>query len=240
MACCRSGRPGRLVCSADARDQDPEDSELTRAFEQPATLALSEPPGAVLEGLFIPVEDAPAAAVVAAPHPLMGGSMESPVVGEVAWACQKAGLSSLRFNWRGVGASAGTPSADLAQADADYRAAVDFLLASEPVPLVACGYSFGSLAAVRAAQDSPQIRRLVLIAPPTSMLDADALCAFPGEIFLAAGTEDEWVDAAVLADVARQCTAAHLELIADCDHFFMNGLDALGRALADWWASAPA
>lgn len=240
MAVRRPRLSGRLVCSADLSGLDQEESELTRAFEQPATIALSEPPGAVLEGLFVPVEGAPAAAVVAAPHPLMGGSMESPVVGEVAWACQKAGLSSLRFNWRGVGASAGTPSADFVDADADYRAAMDFLLESEPVPLVACGYSFGSLAAARAALVAPRIRRLVLIAPPTSMLDADALCAFSGEIFLAAGTEDEWVDGGQLADVARQCTAAHLELIADCDHFFMNGLEELGRALAGWWESAPA
>ena len=129
---------------------------------------------------------------------------------------------------------------DSGAADADYRAAMDFLLETEPVPLVACGYSFGSLAAVRAAQAAPQIRRLVLVAPPTSMLDGDALCAFSGEIFLAAGIEDEWVDGGQLADVARQCTAAHLELISDCDHFFMNGLETLGRALAGWWGPAQA
>ena len=224
------------MCSADFGE---EENGLTRGLEQPVTVALPQSPGAVLEGLFVPVEDARAAAVVAAPHPLMGGSMESPVVREVARACQRAGIASLCFNWRGVGASAGTPSADSVSADADYRAALEFLLASGPLPLVACGYSFGSLAAARAAQRLPTIGRLVLIAPPTSMLDAEAICAFPGEIFLAAGTADEWVDGAVLADVARQAMAAHLELIADGDHFFTHGLEELGRTLGRWWALNP-
>jgi len=215
---------------------------MSRALEQPATLALpgsAEGPGAALEGLYLPVPDPLAAAVVAAPHPLMGGSMESPVVGEVAWACQKAEVASLRFNWRGVGASAGTPSADLGLADVDYRAALDFLSESVNVPRVACGYSFGSLAAVRAAQSAPGIQRLILVAPPTDGLDTDAVCAFPGKILLVAGEDDEWVDAAVLADIARRSTAAHVEVIPHCDHFFMRGLDALGRRISRWWSGEP-
>ena len=215
---------------------------MARAFEQPATIALPQQPGepgAALEGLFVPVPEARAAALVAAPHPLMGGSMESPVVGEIAWACQKAGVASLRFNWRGIGASAGTPSDDFAQADEDFRAALAFLAESVSAPLVACGYSFGSLAALRAAQQSPSIRRLVLVAPPTSALDAEAMANFPGEIFLAAGEADEWVDGALLAQFASQAKAARLEIIPDCDHFFMNGLDTLGAGLGRWWGPAP-
>jgi uncharacterized protein len=211
---------------------------LSRAFEQPATLALPAVPGEpsiALEGLFVPVPDARAAAVVAPPHPLMGGSMESPVVGEVAWACQKAEAASLRFNWRGVGASAGVSSADLAQADEDYRAALDFLADSVSVPRVACGYSFGALAAARAAQTAPGIRRMILVAPPTQMLEADALCRFPGEVLLLAGQDDEWVDAGVLGEIARQSVAARVEVIPGCDHFFMSALDEVGRVLARWW-----
>jgi hypothetical protein len=162
--------------------------------------------------------------------------MESPVVGEVAWACQKAEVASLRFNWRGVGASGGTPSADLALADVDFRAALDFLAESVPVPRVACGYSFGSLAAVRAAQSAPGIQRLILIAPPTEGLDAHAICAFPGKVLLVAGEDDEWVDTAILVEIARQSAAAHVEVIPRCDHFFMRGLDELGRGISRWWS----
>ena len=123
---------------------------MAGSFEQPATIALPRRPGeppATLEGIFVPVPEPRAAAVVAAPHPLMGGSMGSPVVAEIARACQRAGAASLRFNWRGVGASAGAPSDDWAQADADFQAALDFLGEAVSAPPVACGYSFGSLAA---------------------------------------------------------------------------------------------
>jgi len=128
------------------------------------------------------------------------------------------------------------PTDDPEVADTDYRAALDFLAESVPTPLVAGGYSFGSLAAVRAAAQVPAVRRLILIAPPTAMLDPEAVCAFGGEIFMAAGQDDEWVDADKLADVARQAASAHLEIIPDCDHFFMNGLEDLARALSRWWA----
>jgi len=82
-----------------------------------------------LEGIYVAGLDADAVGVVvAAPHPLYGGSMDSPVVNEIAYAARTAGLASLRFNWRGVGASAGLPSGEATDADADYRAALDHLL----------------------------------------------------------------------------------------------------------------
>ena len=79
--------------------------------------------GEALEGVYLGGPDgSDSGAVVAPPHPLYGGSMDSPVVNEVSYACRKAGLAALRFNWRGVGASAGRPSGEVADADADYAA----------------------------------------------------------------------------------------------------------------------
>ena len=154
-----------------------------RPFERPATIALPESEdldaGSSLEGLWLPARGeegeanaiARGGAIVAAPHPLMGGAMDSPVATEIALAASDSGYGALRFNWRGVGASAGTASGQIEDADADYRAALEFMEAAGEDetgegPLVACGYSWGSIAAARLMVSSNRIRRAVLIAPP--------------------------------------------------------------------------
>ena len=78
---------------------------MARPEERDVAIPLADA-SLALEGIYVAGANGDASgAVVAPPHPLFGGSMDSPVVNEVAWACRTAGLASLRFNWRGVGAS---------------------------------------------------------------------------------------------------------------------------------------
>ena len=184
----------------------------------------------VLEGVFIPGEDDDAAGVVvAAPHPAYGGSMDSPVVHEVAYAARAAGLASLRFNWRGVGGSGGVASSEFADADADYRAALTHLGETVPGVLVAAGYSFGALAAVRCGTADPRVRALLLVAPPAAMLDVDLLNAFPGRVTLLAGEADAIAPAAELERIVAELPRASFHAIDDADHFFALGLAEVGR-----------
>ena len=193
--------------------------------------------GLALEGLFTPgPEPALAGAVIAPPHPLYGGSMDSPVVTELAHACGPAGLTSLRFNWRGIGASAGESSGDFPVADEDVRSALAFMEESLEEPLVACGYSFGAAAALRASRGRVRVRRLLLVAPPPSILDADALCSFPGDVLIVAGEADEIASADALESLVADLPRAQLAAIPGSDHFFMSGLAALHQAAADWLA----
>src|SRR5258708_170669 len=59
-----------------------------------------------LEGLFHEGSVVPPC-LIAAPHPVFGGSMDSPVCSELAWAVSRRKRATLRFNYRGVGASEG-------------------------------------------------------------------------------------------------------------------------------------
>ncbi len=185
-----------------------------------------------LEGLFVAAEPGcDGGALVAAPHPLYGGSMDSPVVNEVAWAAGRAGLATLRFNWRGVGASAGAMSGEAADADADYGAALEHLEQTVPGPLVAAGYSFGACAAARAARGAARVRRLVLVAPPPRLLDAEALRDFGGEVLIAVGEADALAPLAELESIAARLPRTRLEVVPEADHFFTSGLAALGAVL---------
>ncbi len=193
--------------------------------------------GQALEGLFLRAQGpSRGGAVIAPPHPLYGGSMENPVVSELAFVCANAGLSSLRFNWRGVGASAGTPSGDSEDAAADYAAALAQLRETAPGMLVLCGYSFGAAAAV--AQLAPSaahpVQRLLLIAPPPGLLDLGRLRAFPGEVLLLTGQHDRIAPPAALQRIADELRATKLVVLPKADHLFSVGLAELGRESGAW------
>ena len=168
--------------------------------------------------------------VIAAPHPLYGGSLDHPVVNELAYALYCEGLPSLRFNWRGVGASQGEPSGDPAPALADYAAAVEHLARTVRGPLVAAGYSFGAIAALRAALADVRLRSLVLVAPPVRMLQGLALRELERPLLIIAGTQDALAPVAGLRAALEGVADARLELIEGADHFFVSGLSAVVSA----------
>jgi alpha/beta superfamily hydrolase len=197
-------------------------------------VTISRPAGGDLEGCFLPGRPPEAGgAVVAPPHPLYGGSMDSPVASELAWACTSAGIPSLRFNWRGVGASAGEASGDAAAADEDYAAALAHQRETVRGPLVACGYSFGACAALRAGAREPRVRRVLLVAPPPAFLDGAALARFAGRALLVTGAADPIAPARELEAIASRAEA-RLQVIPEADHFFGAGLGALGRIAREW------
>jgi hypothetical protein len=147
-----------------------------------------------LEGLLAkPEGDAVArGGVVCHPHPLYGGSMYNNVVDAVLAAMWKKQWATLRFNFRGVGASEGEHDGGAGEAD-DAAAAVAFLAGQTGVQkdgVVLAGYSFGSIAAMTAAPKISGLSALVLVALPLKMADAGALKGFAGPIVLAAGDGD--------------------------------------------------
>ena len=138
-------------------------------------------PAGVLEALLdeprapSPVDSAlasaasPRAAVVFAhPHPEEGGTMHTKAVFQGAKGLARIGCSVLRFNFRGVGKSAGTFDAGKGEAE-DFRAAIDFMAARYPgVPLWVAGFSFGSWIALETGAVDPRVSLLIGIAPPVT------------------------------------------------------------------------
>ena len=137
-----------------------------------------------LEGLLAKPEGDAAArgGVVCHPHPLYGGSMYNNVVDAVLAAMWKKRWATLRFNFRGVGASEGEHDGGAGEAD-DAAAAVAFLAGQPGIQkdgAVLAGYSFGSIAAMTAAPKISGLGALVLVALPLKMADAGALKISPG------------------------------------------------------------
>jgi hypothetical protein len=205
--------------------------------QKPVAIALDGAGEIALEGLFASgAGSGSGGAVIAPPHPLFGGTLDSPVVSELAFACREAGRASLCFNWRGVGASGGEPSGEAAAADLDYAAALQELAETVPGPLAAGGYSFGSAAALRVGGRHPRVRELLLVAPPPALLEAAALRRFRGRALAIAGERDAVAPPEQVAALLSGLPRAQLVVVPGADHLFAQGLAALGRAAAAWLA----
>jgi uncharacterized protein len=164
-------------------------------------------------------------AVVAPPHPLYGGHMDNRVVVTVARALARCGHAPLRFNWRGVGDSGGTRSGRIEDAEEDYRWALAQAAAgrspSSSSRIVAAGYSFGAVAALRAAAWSEDnIERLVLVAPPAQMIEGIDLRSIERPVQVIVGDRDPFASVEVLANLVSAARDAHLDVVPDADHFF--------------------
>lgn len=162
-------------------------------------------------------------AVVAPPHPLMGGSLDNPVVAALADGLAARGAATLQFNWRGAGASQGRASGDIDDAVEDYRNALGYALDSIGSPdarCIAAGYSFGAVAAVKTAADCAQVRSLVLVAPPLAMMALPELSSVRVPVHVLVGERDEYAPVDVLEGALQPVPDVRLEIVPDADHFF--------------------
>ncbi len=131
-----------------------------------------------LEGLYAPSQGT-RGAVIAHPHPLMGGDMDNSVVRVLSETLYGIGFSTLRFNFRGVGMSSGSYDEGKGEQD-DLLEALAFLEAEGKGELTLAGYSFGSWVI---AGLLPRVETLpaLLVSPPVALLpyDMESLKAGP-------------------------------------------------------------
>ncbi len=149
-------------------------------------------------------------AVVCHPHPLYGGSMYNNVVEAALEALWQRGFATLRFNFRGVGASEGEHSGGVGEGD-DAKAAMRFLAVATgrrtgPCAVMA-GYSFGAAVAMRAGVELKEVATIAAIALPVGMSDFSSAAASGKKIVLVAGDRDSYCPKRGITELAE--AAAH-------------------------------
>ena len=202
-----------------------------------------------LEGRLAVPAGATRGAVVCHPHPQYGGTMDNNVVVAVTDALRGAGVATLRFNFRGVGASEGRHGGGAAEV-ADARAALAHLRAAGVADVALVGYSFGAAVAASAAVEAPAAdapsaaadpapaaaasapSALVLIAPPLAFFSFAFLAGCTVPKLLVAGEHDDYCPQKALGElVAGLADPKTAHAIAGADHFFFGAEAALAAAV---------
>jgi alpha/beta superfamily hydrolase len=206
--------------------------------EQPETVDVGG--GVALEGRVAVPPDAKAGVVICHPHPLYGGDMDSGVVTQAMEACAGRGLATLRFNFRGVGASTGTHDDGKGEQD-DVRAALTEIRGRLPAgtPVALAGYSFGAAVAAAVAVET-SVSGLALIAPPLRLGSLAPPKAVSGPILVVVGAEDQYCPPAALEAIRETVPRATITVIDGADHFFFGSLATLAEAIGDWAAAIAA
>jgi hypothetical protein len=173
-------------------------------------------------------------AVCCHPHPLYGGTMQNKVVHTLARACQDQRVTTVRFNFRGVGASEGQHDDGVGES-ADAAAVADWARATTGATrLWSLGFSFGGFVAYRLAtlQDAAA---LVTVAPPVQRFDFTRLPVPRCPWLVAQGDADELVDHARVLAWARDLEPApQLRMLSGAEHFFHGRLTELRSILGAW------
>ena len=196
-----------------------------------------EIPGPVgpLEVLFdAPVGDPRAVVVFAHPLPTHGGSMHTKMVFHGAKGLTRVGCLVMRFNFRGVGRSAGTFDEGRGEQD-DFRAALDFVSASFPeLEVWAAGASFGAYIAMMAGARDQRVTALIGVAAPVAKRDFGFLKASEKPKFLIHGEVDDVIPLrAVRALYAQLPEPKELVVIDRANHLFEGQASEVGDALEE-------
>jgi alpha/beta superfamily hydrolase len=201
-------------------------------------LTLQGPAGAIEALLDLPeadLFDAPhGTAVIAHPHPQYGGTMTNKVVQTIARACVQCGWRAVRFNFRGVGASAG--SYDEGRGEVQDLLAVIAQQAAADAPLVVAGFSFGAGVAVQAIGAlhgaGREVASAVLVGTAVTRF---TLAPLPPELcartLVIHGEHDDTVPLAPVLDWARP-QSLPVTVVPGGEHFFHGQLPLLRNLVA--------
>jgi alpha/beta superfamily hydrolase len=194
------------------------------------------PAGAIEVVINVPPTLPVGIALVAHPHPLQGGTLDNKVVQTLAKTFFALGYAAVRFNFRGVGASAGTFDEGDGETD-DAAVVLEHARRrfGEALPFTLAGFSFGSFVQTRLAK-RVTAERLVLVGPAVKRFAVEPV---PADTIVIHGEEDDVVP---LADALAWARPQELPIIVfpGCGHFFHGRLPQLQRVITGMWHPRPA
>lgn len=188
-------------------------------------------PAGELEILVTRAENPAAVAVICHPHPLHGGTMHNKVVSTLMRAARDRDASIVRFNFRGVGKSAGEHAGGVGEID-DCRAVIDWASTEFPgLPLWLMGFSFGGyVAAAAAAARSDWPQAVVLVAPSVERQPFADLMPLPGPATVMMGEADEVVAPQAVFELLDGQPGVNMVRFPETSHFFHGKLVELKEA----------
>jgi alpha/beta superfamily hydrolase len=208
----------------------------------PTVADLTGPAGALEAILDDPAAGVPlrAAVVFAHPHPQFGGTMHTKAVYQAAKGLTRIGCAVLRFNFRGVGRSAGEFDRGPGEL-LDFVAALDYMAAKHPgARLWAAGFSFGAWVALEVGATDDRVSALIGIAPPVATSVSGMSYEFPNTLvsakakFFVQGEGDEVCPLeAMWTFYGKLEEPKELVVIDGADHLFEGKTPEVGEALED-------
>ncbi|BCA96757.1 membrane protein [Legionella antarctica] len=171
------------------------------------------------------------------PHSLQGGTMNNKVVTTMARAFKELGIPSLRFNFRGVGQSAGSYNEGIGESEDMIALVKEWQKEQADLRPVFAGFSFGSYVAYRTAAQLKHTM-LLTIAPPIHHYNYREFNPAPHPWLIMQGDADEVVPYSLVMDFAKQCSPV-LPVIefSNTGHFFHGKLVELKKRLIEFMHS---
>ncbi len=162
--------------------------------------------------------------VICHPHPLYGGSMHNNVVDAIEKGFSEKGLTTLRFNFRGVEGSGGAYEEGIGETK-DVMAAVAYLkdTLKQDATIILAGYSFGAWVSSMASLKLKDIQTMFIVAYPFSFYDSTPLKQFKGKICFVGGKFDDIAPVEPLLRLYKDLPLVEKFIkIIDSDHFFIG------------------
>ena len=208
---------------------------FTPLVDRVSDVSIPGPDGRRVEGRYTAARDPTAPiALVFAPDPRFGGTMNNRVVLGLHRAFQNAGFAVLRINYRCVGRSQGVQTDDGSGEISDATAATAYLQAQRPLARECwvAGYSFGAWVALQLIMRRPELAGFVALSPAVNLYDFTFLSPCPASGLFVTGRIDTTVprqDSRELINrlIEQEHTDIAHNVIARANHFYEDGLERM-------------